>query len=784
MGLEKAINISGGFAKKSLAIAVATSLLSPVVLSQQLEEIIVTAQKREQSINDVGITMNVFTTDQLDNFGINSAEDLERLVPGLTVSNAQPAGAPVYTIRGVGFNDFTTAASSTVGLYNDGASLPYPVMTRSALYDIERIEVLKGPQGDLYGRNTTAGQINFIANKPTKETEAGINLDYGRFETVDVEAYVSGSLSESVQARLAIKSVNSGEGWQESITRPDDILGERDELAMRLTVNFDINEDASLLLKLHRFDNDSDNIAGTPTSIFGVPVTTQFDNQDADWTADFRPGNDNTLEGVSATLQWDLGAVSLTSISSYDQYERLATFDTSAIPQTDADATNNSNIDVFSQEIRLESNNEEGFYWTAGLFYSDDEVDESYELDFSETQSLHLINRYQQQNESMAVFGRVEWQLNEQYRLSLGARYTEEERDFSACTFDVGNGLLAGFYNFFVTPMFFQPRGFTPSTLVPGDCAVFNDLAGTDGFGDFGPFADSIDTDKLMGKITLDYSPSDNMLVYGTLSTGFKSGGFNGAGALVHSQLQAYTQEELTSFEIGVKSTLLNQSMQLNASAFLYDYQNKQELTNFISPIGDVVGITNVPESKVQGIEVELSWAFSEGWLLNFGATYLDTEIEEFIANCPAGLFFPPDPASLPTGCPAASTFDNILTFDASGANLDNAPELQFAGSLSYSWALTDNLNMMVGADVSHKDDNVGSQAAPTADSLNFLPDYTLINARIGISDAAGKWGASIWGRNITDEYYWHSTSSSNSTTIQLNGLPATYGISLSYNFL
>ncbi|NIB40561.1 TonB-dependent receptor [Pseudomaricurvus alkylphenolicus] len=746
-----------------------------------LEEIVVTAQKREQSINDVGITVNAFTPEDLKNFGVKSAEDLEQMTPGLTVTNSQPAGAPVYTIRGVGFNDFTAAASSTVGLYADGASIPYPVMTRSALFDLERVEVLKGPQGDLYGRNTTAGQINFISRKPTDETEAGVTLDYSRYETVDVEAYVSGALSEAVNARVAIKSITSGEGWQESITRPGDELGERDELAVRALFDIDINDDASLLLKFHHFANKSDNIAGTPTTVGGAPVPVSNDHEDADWTENHRPENDNTLQGVSAKLEWDLGGVGLTSITAYDKYDREATYDTSGVPAIDADVFNDTEIEVFSQELRLESNGGDDLYWTAGVFYSQDEVDEVYNLNFIETVGLHLENRYTQESESMAVFGHVEYQLTEQFRLSLGARYTEEERDISVCTYDVGDGSIAGFYNFFVSPFFFEPAGFSPSVLEPGDCALFNDVVGTPGAGDFTPLDDTIDTEDLMGKITLDYAPNDDLLFYGTVSTGFKSGGFNGAGALVHTQVLPYEKEELMSFELGMKSTLLDGRMQLNAALFLYDYEDKQELDNFIAPIGDVVGITNVPESKVQGAEVEMRWAVTQGLVVNLGLAYLDSEIEEFTTSCPAGLFG--GAVTLPAACPERSSFDNVIPFDASGSKLDNAPEWQATASVTYSWPVTESLMMMLGGDVSYKDDNLGSRAAENSDSLFYLPDYTIVNLRAGISDAEGKWSATLWGRNMTDEYYWGSTSTSNTTTIRLNGMPKTYGVTLSYNY-
>lgn len=748
-----------------------------------IEEVVVTAQKREQGINDVGITVNAFSSEQLDNYGVDNAEELEKLVPGLTVTNSQPSGAPVYTIRGVGFNDFSTSSSSTVGIYNDGVSILYPVMSRGALFDIDRVEVLKGPQGDLYGRNTTAGQINMITNQPTAATEAGVKLGYGTYETVDLEGFAGGSLGDRARARVAVRSTQSGEGWQKSITRPGDELGERDELGARALFDFDLSESTVLRLNVHNYQNKSDNIAGTPTSIFGVPVAANYGNEDADWTPHHRPTNDAVIQGASATISANAGNVSITSITAFDRFERDALYDTSAVPESDADITNDSEIDVFSQELRLESTTDGGTYWTAGVFYSEDEITESYEMDFTAFQGLHFDNRYVQDSDSLAAFGHVEVPLSDQFQLTLGARFTEEERGFRGCTYDTGDGLIAGFYNFFVTPFFFNPLGFNPAPLAPGDCGVFNDLAGTPGYGEFAVFDDSITTDDVMYKASLNYSPNEDVLLYGTISTGFKSGGFNGAGALTHSQLQPYDKEELTSYELGLKSTLLGSALQLNAAAFMYDYTDKQELFNFISPVGDVVGINNVPESEVFGIEIESAWYLATGLRWDLGVAYLDSEILEFIGNCPAGLFFPPPPESLPVGCPAPSSFGNVLTFDASGNRLDNAPEWQIASTLSYTWSVGSSHFMNLAADVSYKDDNEGSGAAPTGLSLFYIPDYTIVNMRIGFGDVLGRWDVELWGRNVTDEEYWHSTSSSNSTTIRLNGMPATYGVSVGYKF-
>ena len=384
-----------------------------LALGQQsaLEEVIVTAQKREQDINDVGITVNAFTAAQLENYGVRSAEDLEALTPGMTITNSQPSGVPIYTIRGVGFAEFSTTASSTVGLYFDEVSIPYSVMSRGALFDMERIEVLKGPQGDLYGRKTTAGQINFITRKPTAEPEAGIKLGYSRFDVIEAEGFVSGPLTDSVQARLAAKTTQSaGDGWQKSLSRAGDTLGEKDDVAVRGLVNIDINDDASVLLNIHYFRDESENLAatpfdgltlgfpgslnipplsqtnliyadGSPTRVlpatpgleFLPPVDITFSEDSpraADWGENYRPGRNNTLKGISAKLDWDFGNINVTSITAYDHFDRTELYDSSGVNFEDAYSENNTDVKVFTQELRISSSSIPKLYWLAGVLMS------------------------------------------------------------------------------------------------------------------------------------------------------------------------------------------------------------------------------------------------------------------------------------------------------------------------------------------------------------------------------------------------------------------------------
>ena len=749
------------------------ALLAPAPVSAAditLEEITVTAQKREQGINDVGITVNAFTSDMLENYGVHTADDLEAIVPGLTITSAFPSGVPIYTIRGVGFADSAPVASSTVGLYFDEVSIPYAVMTRGALFDMERIEVLKGPQGDLYGRNTTGGQINFVSRKPTEEFQAGITADFSRFNVLNLEGYISGAISDKVQARLSTKITQSNSGWQQSISRPGDTLGKKNEIALRGLVNIDLAENASLQLNLHWFRDKSENLAATAydgTEIFGVvqPLPTRFDaapffsvgdNRAADWPVNFRPKRDNTLKGASAKLQWGFDDVDLTTITAFDKFDRAETFETAGVDFADALILRESEVEVFSQEIRLSSNDDDSdFFWVVGAYYSKDTVAEDYFFDMKDSffGFVFGINEIttdsSQDTESLAGFGHVEWQFAEDFKLTVGGRYTEEDRTWAGCTFDTGDGSLAAFWNGFGIA---DPIG-------PGDCAILNDVPDTDDFFQLIPFADTISTNKWMWKATLDYSPTDDVLLYGTIATGFKSGGFNGAAANTHSQLLPYQPETLTSYEIGAKSTLLDGRMQVNVAAFYYDYKDKQEPSTSVTPVGNISGLTNVPKSKIMGAELEMHWLVTEGLTLDAGVAYLDTEITEYQAVDAT-----------------ASAYPNTVTFDASGSKLSNAPTWQANATLTYEWALTDRLNMMIASDISHKTDSDNGIQDPVS-------DYTLVNARIGISSPEDGWKATIWGRNIFNTYYWPAAFAGNGTYARINGMPVTYGITLSYDF-
>jgi len=790
-------------------------LFSGVASGQALEEIVVTAQKREQGANDIGITMNAFTGEQLQDMGFTTAEDMAMLTPGLTVNETAATGVPLYTIRGVGYQDYSTAASSTVGLYFDEVAVPYTVMSRGLMFDIERVEVLKGPQGDLYGRNTTAGQINFVSRKPTEDFQAGVRAGYGSFSTFDLEGFVSGGFSDNVRGRVAMRAVQSGEGWQKSTTR-DDELGEIDTMAIRGMLDIDLGESANLLLNFHYVDDQSENRANTAydgniadLGEFSNPYTPLEDyrlpggpnlgetppwysignNEAADWTNsytsvqtgrtfDLRPQRDNQLVGGSATLNWDIGNVTLTSITAFSQFDRVESNDWDGGFYNDSSNINTTDLSTFSQEFRL-SGGDEVLNWIAGVYYSTDEVDEYYHYFMSDsvfgngsipwgvglfapTPILELDTKYVQDTESIAAFGHVEWQFTDAWRLTLGARYTSEEREWSGCTFVADDASLAGFLN--------AQFG---ATLGAGDCGTIDDdpnsptyifalIGGPDINDAFHVFTDTIKTDRWMGKVTLDYAVNDDVLLYGTISNGFKSGGFNGANSNTTLQLLPIREEVLTAYEAGVKATLADGAMQFNAAAFFYDYKDKQEQDRAVTFVGNISGLTNVPKSEITGAEIDMQWVPADGWNINLGVAILDTEIKEWMAVDPD-----------------LSAWPNVVRMDVSGQELAMSPELQYSALVSKVWEIGNGKIFDAAIDYSFTDSTTGG-SQPT----DATDDYGIANARVGFGADDGKWRVLLWGRNITDEYYFPAAyTGGNGPFIRVNGMPRTYGVTLDYKF-
>jgi len=733
-------------------------------------EIVVTAQKRSQGINDVPIAISAFTGAKLADSGVKSLETLSDVTPGLTISNTAATGVPIYTIRGIGFSDYSTSASSTVGVYTDEIALPYAVMTRGVFFDIGQVEVLKGPQGDLYGRNSTAGQINVNSARPTDHLAAGASAEVSNWGETSIEGFVSGPLAEGLKGRIAAK-IDEGGAWQQSITRPGDKLGSKDVIAVRGSLDWQASPALSLFASAHYIQDKSDNQAptaydgaliGQATLRLPVITTTPAGNPSIDFATGndrltdwangaLKPRRDNQLAGLVVRANLDLGAATLSSVTGYDHFQRREANTWDGWVGNDSKNINTTHLNVFSQELRLASRDNGPLSWIVGAYYSHDTMHEDYA--YFMQQSFYALalgiqtldTRYDQTTSSLAGFAHAEYKLGDGWRLIGGFRYTHEKRNWSGCTYDSGDGTLSQFVG-----------------GAPGSCGTYDDLVGTPGYGTNAVYSDVITANRAMWRAGIDKKVGRS-LFYATVSTGFKSGGFSGINTNLASQLLPYQPETVTAYEVGTKLSVPSAGLHLNASAFWYDYKNKQE-TNYINTfVGALAQLTNVPRSRIRGVELDAVWQATPELSFTASTTYLDAVITNW-AN--AGL---------------VNAANVAVPTNLAGARLANAPRWQSNASATYEMPLSATLRGFVSGDVSQRDAYSGEILALNPSTA--VPAYALLDARVGVKNPDGKWQVSLWVRNLADHYYYTSAYFGNSINVRMNGMPRTFGLSGRVNF-
>jgi outer membrane receptor protein involved in Fe transport len=366
-------------------------------------------------------------------------------------------------------------------------------------------------------------------------------------------------------------------------------------------------------------------------------------------------------------------------------------------------------------------------------------------------------NKSEQEITTKAIFGQVEYTLTDTLNLTAGLRYTEDEAEFEACSRDQGDNSIAATWN-----GFFGFAGI-PADVAPGGCVTYQGdlqlslLPGGPDFPPQGIVRKSLDEDNVSGRLGLDWAVNDETLIYGSVARGFKSGAFPNLDANVDVQYEPATQEEVLSYEVGFKTKPLP-SVQLNASAYLYDYKDKQ----VYGGVEDLIfiqlnRIVNVPDSQISGVELETSWSITDALSFYFSGSYMTTEINEY------------------TGF---NDFGSIRDF--SGAEFSYSPEWQFNSFISYGFDLGDKFAGRITLDANYSGEQ---QADLEGDSRFKIDAYTLFGAHLGVQSLDGKWEAEAFVRNITDEYYWTSVVFFTDSISRFSGSPRSFGVAMKYNF-
>jgi iron complex outermembrane receptor protein len=724
--------------------------------SPVLEEIVVTAQRREQTLAEVGIAVSAFSGQQIADMNLASSNELAQMVPNLNI--AEPLGAgnqPAIFIRGIGLSDFGTNNSGPVGVYVDDLYVSSPSAQVFQTFDLARVEVLRGPQGTLYGRNTTGGAIKYISARPTDELHAEFRASYADYDTTRFEAAASGALGERIRGRLSAVKDDS-DGFVRNTFDGSDRNG-ADALAFRGILEFDPTEQLNVAVALYGGSVDGpaasyrrqgvmeadgvtpcakpDVTAGRCFDFFGFQTESDF----FDVSENREPTLDVDNYSGSITARWTGATYSFLSVTGLQTLDKFHEEETDVNPIDYLFLQYGVESDTFTQEFQV-SGESGSLQWIAGAFYLDETIDQDQTADLGRefrpliesidpdaypggfdpegtaigVPALFARVKAQQKLESVALYGQGSYSLTESFDAVLGLRYTDETKDFRQ-----------------------QPTFVEPTFVVP----VFD-------------YRGSMSDSNLSGKAALEYSPDRDLLVYGSISTGFKAGGFNGDFLFDINEQKPYDPETITAYELGLKSTWLDGALRMNAAVFYNSYSDMQlfRIEEGTSVIPLQV-LDNAGKAVTQGIELEFAAVPVEGLDLQLSIGLLDTELTEYVTD--AGE-------------------------DLSGNRLAQSPEVSASGILNFERPLGDSLTLISALSFSFQDDvyfTANNDPALRQDA------YWLANLRLGLRSASGRWQATLFCANVFDEEYvvhgFDLSTTMGSNQLML-GRPRTAGIEVS----
>jgi iron complex outermembrane receptor protein len=710
--------VAAGGAQAALAAA-ADSVIATSE-GAQLEEIVVTAQKRAENVQNVPISVSTISAAQLAQAGVEELTDLRVVVPGLQVVNAN--GILNTSLRGIGSNAVAPGFENPVAIYVDGVYYASAVANYLNLANIAQVDVLKGPQGTLFGRNATGGLMQITTRTPAQKTELDASLSYGNYDTSAATFYLGGGIAPHLAADFSVYASRQGDGWGHNLSTGGTVYTQDYNITARSKWIFDPTEDTKFTL-IGDYSSSSDTLnvpTVQPGTISGftpqLGVTPDRGYDVADDAPAFKKG---FSAGGSLLAQQNVGSVALSSTTAYRNSSYSNSFELDGGPLPIAYATYTWPDHQFSEELQIQSKSSSPFTWQAGLYYFDGTS--SYEpitlhAEYIGT-NISIANK--QSTQSVAGYAQGTYQFAEGTSLTLGGRYTSESRK----AFD----------------------GSTSVFIVPFNLALPPDVA---------PDAKAT-FDKFNYRISLDHRFNDEFLAYLSSTSGFKSGGFN-TGSPGTAE---YQPETVTAYEIGLKSDLLDHRMRWNNAAYFYDYNDLQ--TQVLTTSG-VISIANAASARVYGLDSDLQARVTESFRLNAAIAYIHATYESYptaLLSNPAG------------GVPS-------VVGSAKGNYLPYAP--QVSGSLGgdNTWTVPfGSINLAANAYYNHgyyfEADNVIHQGA-----------FVDLASNLKWTSTDEHWWVSVYGKNLLDKrLIGYATSQDNGTHLLEWAAPRTYGVTVGTSF-
>jgi len=728
-----------------LTTAIPLSALAQDTGQLILEEIVVTAQKRQETLQDVPISVSVIGAEVLNNAGLDKIEDLQSYVPNLQMTETG-ISTQMY-VRGIGTGN-NQGFEQSVGMYIDGVYYGRQQLIRAPFFDLERIEVLRGPQGVLFGKNTIAGALNMTTAKPTDDFTGSLSLEGGDHGIFDAQAMISGPLSDNVRGRLAIRSYEE-DGYYKNIFRGRDET-QRESVAIRGTLEWDPTDNLALSLKVESNQFDAvgrsisiiqDDVAIPPFPTAGLNFDEIFEFVlmqpdrvgdpviDFNRRADAREDSENDLTNITFTADYGLGENTLTFVTGLVEYEIEETCDCDFIAGSIFGTLALEEYEQFSQEIRLTSPTGGNVEWIAGVFYQTSDLDYQDNIIIPPDTVLQFLaggalasitdtsvhRDYFANSDLWAGFGQVTWNVSDTFRLTLGGRYTSEDKDASR-ELNVWDNATQDITVSPAAPLVFLGAFAITSEQTPGGHSLVGDLSES----------------KFTPSGSFQWDVSDDAMIYGSISTGFKSGGFD-ARANNPGSWQ-FLEEEVIAYEVGVKSTLWEGRAELNVAAFFTDYDNLQ-IAQFDGTLGFNVG--NAAKTEVTGIEIDGRVLLTDSLSLGYALGFLDHEFKDFQNG----------------NCYNRQTPDGVIgsqgnqLCDYTGFSGQYTPEFTSSLVLDYEKPLGDNMTFEFF--VAHN--YTGEQNVHVnLDPQYKIDGYTLLDARVGIRGE--RWSLAVLGKNLLDE--------------------------------
>jgi len=756
------------------AASLVLQLLPAAAIAQEeakgvFEEVLVTARKRTETAQRVPIPITALSQEQLQTRNMTEIRDIERLSPNTSIqySSVNGTAAQIF-MRGIGQTNWSSTQDPKIGMYVDGVYLSRPQGGLLDFMDIERVEVLRGPQGTLFGRNTTAGLIHIINNKPSQEFEADVQFGIGNENHQSYGFMVNAPITNSLAARFAlydkktdgniINSVTGKDrGNENSLSYRGSLLWDQDDFSAQFTFDhFEADERAPL--GTCRFTGADDPFAaqGLPflATIFGVygDMKANCESTTKDVSID-NTNNESAKSDVDAytlRLGYDFEGAELTSITSLrkiDNFNGSWGWVMGNGPNVNLleILNNKSENEIFSQELRL-TGSTDNLSWVVGAYLFKEESEESLDVPLlrgvtapspadwpffyapspaggtvgdSAVGAQLYGSRYQAYdvvNKNKAVFAEATYTLNDRWDVTLGARYTEDEREFTRI-----QTLFGGDFD----PAYFCP-GMPTVELAPGVVISGSDRCFQD-----------VSYDKITPRAIVNYQLNDDVMFYASYSVGYSSGGFN-----QDVRMRAYEPEVSDNYEFGFKSEFFNSKLRVNASAFINDYQNQQLTVGRVVNGQATADLINAQEAQIKGLELEVLGQLTDALSIAISAGYIEGDYKKFTVEDNA----------IETNPDTGEITESIVVRDLSDVEFgNNGDELSFDVSLLHIMDLGNNGDITSSLGYSYKDDQYSTlRNTPSS----FEPSYWLLDSRVTWNLPNGKTHISLWGTNLTDEEY------------------------------